>query len=363
MLSKKICFLIFIVVMFLIGCNDNGIDVNPAKDPRTYMWTADTLGYPGSFQTLMYDMWGSSPKDVYVVGHNSSNGNGVMWHYDGNEWTNMKLLTSEGGYIEGAIDLTSVYGFSSTDIYAAGERIIGYNPNPPPNFIDSSLIIHYDGTAWRKVNVYNGRLLGDIYGNSASDIWAGGWDKKMYHYNGSSWEIDSINISVPNGYFFQISSISSNNSKMYLTAYSNNDNTADEIRYFFKRENNSWIVIDSMTNNISPKFGGRLNQSKLPNLYSNGQEGIYIYNNGVWLPFFQIIFPIISMWGTSNENIFAVGSHGKVFHYNGGDWQQIEVLNDLQTDYYAVWTDDTEAFVAGHIFADGFQKTIVWHGK
>ncbi len=33
-------------------------------------------------------------------------GHGVMWHYDGTKWTNIKLLTPEGGQISGAIDLS-----------------------------------------------------------------------------------------------------------------------------------------------------------------------------------------------------------------------------------------------------------------
>ncbi len=155
---------------------------------------------------------GSSPNDVYAVGHASAN-DGVMWHYDGNNWNDVVLSESKGGHIPGAFDLTTVFGFNSSDIYAAGERL-RTNLNPPPNFIDSSLIIHFDGTTWRKVNVYNGRLIGDIYGSSQLDIWAGGWEKTMYHYNGSSWETDSIEVSVPFGYFFQVSSISSYNSSM-----------------------------------------------------------------------------------------------------------------------------------------------------
>lgn len=122
-------------------------------------------------------------------------------------------------------------------------------------------------------------------------------------------------------------------------------------------------MIDSMASTVTDKFGEKLNQSNLPSLYSNGAGGIYKYENNSWFPFFQTTYPIISMWGTDNENIFAVGSRGKAYHYNGGDWQQIEALNDSQTDYYAVWTEGTEAFVAGIIFANGVQKTIVWHGK
>ncbi len=359
--TRNFYTVILIIILLYTGCNDKGIEVKPVKDPRTYSWTADTIAYPGFFQTLMYDMWGSSPKDVYVVGHASDN-DGVMWHFDGNSWIDIKLSVAKGGQIPGAFDLTSIYGFSSTDIYAAGERIIGYNPKPPPTFIDSSLIIHYDGIAWRKVNVFNGRLLGDIYGNS-SEIWAGGWEKKLYHYNGSRWETDSINVTVPEGYFFQVSSISSYNSNFYLIGNSTNNNTAESITYFYKRVNNTWTIQDLMTNSSGTKFGDRLNQSSVPNLYSIGSEGIYKYSNSSWDYFFPSTYPINSMWGTSDKNIFAVGNGGRVYHFNGTDWKQIEELNDSQIDYFAVWTEGTEAFVAGSIFADGVQKTIVWHGK
>jgi len=193
MLNNKIFLIVVFILPFIItGCkkSDGVIDVQPVKDPRTYTWTTDTLGYPGSSQTLMYDIWGSSPNDVYAVGHNSQN-RGLMWHYDGNKWTNVHLITDEGGQIFAAIDLTSIYGFSSTDIYAAGS-IIGYNPNPPPTFIDSSLIIHYDGTAWKQQNITSGQALRNIQGSSSTDIWASGIFNTLYHYDGINWKKDGI---------------------------------------------------------------------------------------------------------------------------------------------------------------------------
>jgi len=355
MLSKKpFIELVIVFTVLFFGCK---------KDPRTYSWTADTLGYPGSYQTLMNDIWGSSHNDVYIVGHNSQN-RGLMWHYDGNSWTNVRLITSEGGQIDGAIDLTAIYGFSNTDIYAVGSRIVGYNPNPPPTFIDSSLIIHYDGSTWRRVNIYNGRLLGDIYGSSSNNIWAGGWEKKAFHYDGSKWEIDSINIIIPERFFFQISSIGSYNSNIYLIGNSTNNTTAESITYFFKRVNNIWVMQDSFSNfGGTNRFGWRLNQSSLPDLYSNGSGGMYIYNNSSWVKISNSPDPIYFMWGTSSDNIFAVSNGSRAYHYNGTDWKQIEQLNDPKIDYYAVWTDGTEAFVVGHIYDGVYMKTIVWHGK
>jgi hypothetical protein len=81
MLNKNIYFefiTIFVFTAIFLGCKkDNLVDVKPIKDPRTYSWTADTLGYPGAYQTLMTDIWGSSHNDVYVVGHSSMGGQEV----------------------------------------------------------------------------------------------------------------------------------------------------------------------------------------------------------------------------------------------------------------------------------------------
>jgi hypothetical protein len=71
----------------------------------------------------------------------------------------------------------------------------------------------------------------------------------------------------------------------------------------------------------------------------------------------------LSLFGLSNNSIFVIGFGGKVYHYNGADWKQIEQLYNSQIDYSAVWTDGTEAFVVGHIFDGTYQKTIVWHDK
>lgn len=355
MFDKVIFLIISVLFPTIISCSDNTIDIKPPKDPRTYSWSKDTIWYSGTSQTLIYDIWGNSSKDVYFVGH-SSRFDGNMWHYDGNNYTPVMLYQP--------YELRSVYGFSATDIYAVGSRIIGYNPNPPPTFESSQLIIHYDGSTWREVNLDDGKSLINIYGNSSSDIWAGGQKNTLYHYDGSNWTKDSVNVSIPQGFEFQIGHISSHNSVTYLGANSDN-NQGISIYYLFKRINETWTAIDSFyAGSLIENFGPVLNQSKINSFYSSGNWGVYKFNGSRWVNVLRISNSYISgMWGSNDDNIFAVGPFGTVYHYNGNNWQRIEELNDSQIDYWAVWTDGTEAFVAGSIFADGVQKTIVWHGK
>ena len=147
----------------------------PPKDPRTYTWTVDTLSHPGSYQTEMLDIWGSSSTDVYTVGHNDQN-SGLIWHFNGSGWSDIKLSTSQGGSIPGRIDLRAIQGFSSNDIWAVGMRIHQVSFSPPEKFLDSSLILHFDGVNWNEVRLpFSADMLWCIWGQSSSDLWMGGF--------------------------------------------------------------------------------------------------------------------------------------------------------------------------------------------
>jgi hypothetical protein len=139
----------------------------------------------------MRDIWASSQKDVYVVGHNDQN-RGQMYHYNGANWTPVHLAVSDGGMISGPFDLSAIYGFSATNIYAVGEKIY-QNSNPPPNFLDSSFIIHYENGRWRELSIpRRNEVLACISGNHPNTLWAGGSQGTIYHFNGESWSTDSL---------------------------------------------------------------------------------------------------------------------------------------------------------------------------
>lgn len=173
------------------------------RHPRDYVWTIDTLSYPGSFQTTMKRMYAASAKDIYVVGHNEDGG-GKMYHYDGKGWKPVGLSIFEGGYISGSKDLWSIHGFGSNNIYAVGERIYS-NDNPPPNFLDSSIIIHFDGTKWTEVKIERARRLTTVWDASPMDIWAGGSNGTLYHFDGTSWKLKSFDTTMNVGNFFGLS--------------------------------------------------------------------------------------------------------------------------------------------------------------
>jgi hypothetical protein len=57
-------------------------------------------------------VWGSSPSDVYAVGHPIFKADESIFHYDGSSWS--KLPPPKTSY------LNAVFGSSKSDVFAVG---------------------------------------------------------------------------------------------------------------------------------------------------------------------------------------------------------------------------------------------------
>ncbi len=338
------------------------VDDTPKPGKRDYTWTIDTLAYPGSFQTLMRDIWASSPTNVYVVGHNDQGGQGTMFRYDGNKWRAVDL----GSIIIGGISLSAVYGFGPNDIYAVGERIYD-NPTPPPNFLDSSLIIRFDGVSWREVKINKKRALYSIHGSNPSSIVAVGHDGTLYYFNGANWRLFNYNSYPIYGEQSFIRVFASDNDKFYINAAWRNLPTNDSTLY-------SFIKFDGSTISIIDSFydirGSGLHQwgvtgiwfSPTQQLYSCGL-GVYKYNDSKWNKLISSNTFLSSIYGTSDRNIFVCGQYGKIIHYNGIDWYLYEELQFSNVWFSDIWTDGNEVFIVGSTFDGNKYITIILHGK
>lgn len=105
-------------------------------------------------------VWGSGPNDVFTVGID-----GAIFHYDGTGWTAMTSgVEGQGHYI------TSVWGLSSTDVYAA------YTGG----------VLHYDGTEWSPLEGADTCPHFSVWGSAPDDLFVAnicGID----HYDGATW--------------------------------------------------------------------------------------------------------------------------------------------------------------------------------
>jgi hypothetical protein len=345
---------LFAACIFLLSsCRHPDDPVQPQSGKRSYKWTVDTLSYPRSLQTIMFDIWASSASDVYVVGHNDDCF-AQMYHYDGEKWTRVHLAKNDGGIIIGEFDLSAIFGFSPTDIYCAGIKIYD-NPLPPSNFLDSSMIIHYDGIGWSEAPIERGGIMNTIWG-AAGEVWAGGYDGTMYHYAHGLWTKEKFEKSI---YFLSISGSSS--ADVYASCAKIIDvvdpyDTSQYLLYHY--DGSRWTAIDSFTvtpDHPDPKFGLTLWSSGA--LYSSGY-GVFRREGAAWTNLLSSYWSL-RINGSGNENIFAVSDMGRVMHWNGIDWKLFPELTDPNKIFYGSWTNNVETFIVGN---DG-RQTYILHGK
>jgi hypothetical protein len=355
MKSNNLIITIGLSAVLLTSCQDSTGPEPPKPGKRDYVWSIDTISYTGSLQTLLTTIWASSPTDVYVVGHNDQN-RGQMYHYNGLTWTPALLAVSDGGSIAGGFDLSAIYGFTPNDIYAVGERIQS-NPTPPPNFLDSSLIIHFDGIRWTEAELERGRGLSGIWGKRSDDLFAVGWLGTLFRYDGLGWKRFQTNDS------FGYNRLVGNETEVYLLGSISLNYTPDHVSrdYLLEWKDTSFVVIDSIIEvpGASPTFGHLAIEGIQGTIYTAGW-GAFAKKGLGWKRISALgMETFYDIFGTRNEHIFICGFGKTLFHFNGSDWKKLDIPGDSLLPLYGVWCDEEEVFVLG---SDGYRSFVI-HGK
>jgi len=353
------------IVIILVSCSTllcrKDVPVGPKYPPlgkRDYSWTADTLAYPGSPQTIMRDIWASSASDVYVVGENESPpGPGEIYHFDGQKWTSSKFHVLDGGRISGPTYLNGVYGFSQNDVWVVGERDSEYPPNSG-NYVDSSLILHNNGKGWHEHHLTGGRALYGLWGRDSNDVWVGGRDGSLYRLTVA----EPSKITFPSGFTianicgFGIDSIYL---RSYLQAQPTNVYTVLDIL------NGVTLTRIDTTQSYPamPRFGDAFMSVMAPNIIlTSGRGGVFQRTAGGWKNLLDIgNGSIAGIFASEANDIFAVGQ-GIIYQFNGNDWSRYTQFSDQNISWLRIWADGNEVFIVGFTLS-GPNKTIILHGK
>jgi photosystem II stability/assembly factor-like uncharacterized protein len=131
-------------------------------------WTR-TL-FPGPIGMSLQGIWGTSANDVYVVGDDA--GDGIILHSanGGDSWQEVPVPTAD------TRQLYSVWGSAANDVYVAGLQFNAVTGRY------EALILHSTngGATWAMTThgspVAHGRALTSIWGTSAAELYAVGWD-------------------------------------------------------------------------------------------------------------------------------------------------------------------------------------------
>ncbi len=280
---------------------------------RDYRWSFDTLRYPGSFQTLMRSLWGSSATDVYVVGENDQAGEGSVFHFDGSAWQEIKLLASDGGPVAHGYGLMAVTGFSASSVYAVG----GLSYYRDSMFVDSSLVVHFDGLNWSVPRIPKSQeMLTCIDGSSSADVWAGGTRGTILHFDGVGWDSFSL------GQEYYVTSIAVLSLGVEFVEAILQHNQANDGRYdkfIFERMSGAWHIVDSISSAEplgDPRFG-LLVWTDRKHLYTTAPN-VQRYDSGNWTLLLKASVGSVSK--RSESDVMVVGDG--VYQFNGTNWYE-----------------------------------------
>ena len=366
---KLIKAVLFSLILFLqfISCKDTGTgpDQKPFKDPRKMNWTVDTIIYPGSMQTLLHSLWGSSPKDVYAVGHNESN-NGQIWHYDGIKWVPVDLFQ----YVErNGLTLQKVFGFGPDDFW-----VIGAKDYSSAGYTHRQSLVLQNNDVWKEHQLNYFSWLMGITGSSSRDIWVCGGNGIVMNYNGYNWRVDTVRIKKFHyDTEYVLRGIAKIDNDIVLIATTSNFTLARREQYYIRGSIKNWAVVDSsiFTNENwgdDSRWGDHgIFQSNTGKIYSYGGGGVWALDikNNQWAQILKNNYYMNSVFGLSDDYLIATADFGKIWLYNKSVWTELSNLvpGQGQLQIYDVWTNGDEMFFLTLSTNSYPMKTLILHGK
>ena len=129
-------------------------------------WSADIES--GTTEDLRA-IWGIGGSDIYSVGDS-----GTILHYDGVSWSEMESNSTAW--------LLGILGTSDANIYAVGGFYDGVGGWFHPDSWDGGVILHYDGNVWSEIKTDIDSRLFSIWGSSETNIYTVGAQATILHF-------------------------------------------------------------------------------------------------------------------------------------------------------------------------------------
>ena len=243
-------------------------------------------------------------------------------------------------------DFQRIIGFGPARIYAAG-TYYGDGSN-------ASLIAHFDGQSWTKT-ILPGWNLQAIGGSGPSDIWAGGIENSLFHFDGGTWP----KIDVDRRLWFL--NFCATGGRTFAQAYKVDDEPHDSTWYYFLEwKGADWDTLNSALDiagvPISSSYGIVGLDVVGNELYSSGPQ-VYRLRNDHWEKLFDKGGP--GVFGTLRSNLFVLSYPPAIHQFNGVDWFEFTQFASYPFTLVAGWTDGREAFIVGNDHV----RSVVLHGR
>ena len=309
-----------ILVLLAAGCAGNPAEGPPDAGPGDVGPWFERMEVPvlGDDPPNLFDVWGSSPSDVFVVGENTT-----VLHYDGASWTRPYTHPSTI-----TPHLFGVWGAASDDVYAVGT---------------GGTILHYAheiGTAttgstarWSIEPSGVSTDLHAVHGANASYVWAVGREGTvLFRDPAAGWtQVDAGTAETLNGVWFGragFEGVAVGNLGLIL-------------RYREKRWRRERLP--GLTSSLRHVGGPSLER-----LFIVGLAGTFLRTtqSGDWqqVDGAPSVF-LRDLWVTSSSVTYAVGWHGAIVRTEGDEL--LELFGFTEHRLEGVWGTEDAVFAVG----------------
>lgn len=311
------CALLF----FAAACGD--------PDPT---WQVVTRHQPGG----LLSVWGTSERDVYVVGAASNDGQGpAVLHFDGSAWT--RLPTGQ------TTNLWWVFGFEGGPVFMGGE---------------GGLILRYQNGAFTKMTTPGTNTVFGIWGTSPDDVWAvggaigGASGAFAWRRQGDTW-VDAPGF--PSGLA---------GTDVIWKMYGRAANDAWMIGTNGKAVRWDGAALTQVSTGLGESlFTVHADADRFVAVGGFGTGAILENDGGGWRNVSPEGAPGFNGVVTSPDGDFAVGQEGVVFERGGGTWTEVKTGEILDETFHAVWVDPKGGIwaVGGRVLTRPITEGIIMH--
>lgn len=234
--------------------------------------------------------------------------------------------------------VVSVWGSGPSDVWAAGGQA------------DRGLILHNTGDGWLPVPVDAPSLIWNIYGTAPDDVYAVGERGLALHYDGATWR------RVPTGTTQTLYGLwTEPGGETWVVGGDPRGNTGDAV--ILRGGPSGFQPVAGVPTELLPDALFKIYGAGGSGLIAVGRAGtiLRLTDHGWRRDDVPTSSPIISVWGRSADDLYAVGgsSNGEMHHFDGTTWSKIGAVG-FGPQLFGVFTAPGEP-----VFAVGADSEIM----
>jgi len=261
----------------------------------------------------VYKLWGSSAHDVYALAR------GKIFHFDGCGWSPVHIPTKNG--------INGVWGSGPRDVHAVGS---------------GGTALRYDGRSWKMIHTPTAETLLSVWAAGPKTAFAVGKRGTVLRFNGTAWSA----IPSPGKISFKsVTGYSANN----VVAWGYGERGAKKKHQLWRYNGSGWTELGAPDTPISGIWVGPRVVVILAGESFEGNERILRYDGKTWQR--QKLRPddeyayAHAIWGRAHDDLYAAGSPGEVFHYDGRSWASRRI--GVKKGAVSLWGTKSTLFLGG----------------